>query len=251
MESDHHGSGVLQPISTQKLSWQSPARMAGRNCYIQICLLPRTDVPEHCAILEIYALTISMDEDALDCPCAGLGSFPSLLFTHNEIENEAILPAGEVHHSGGDLLPVSGVSQDRALQDPEELQPGDHQQDPDYAGVSSADLQSWRAQIAKFHRAAGHPIARNLARMLQDAQIERWKIKEALQYRCPVCEEHKPGGKSSRQVAPMSIRPLPQPWEHLGIDITEWEVPGIDLKVKFMVMMDMATHYRVTETLAT
>ena len=181
----------------------------------------------------------------------GLDPFPSLLFTHNEIENEAILPAGEVHHSGGDLLPVSGVSQDRALQDPEELQPGDHQQDPDYAGVSSADLQSWRAQVAKFHRAAGHPIARNLARMLQDAQIERWKIKEALQYRCPVCEEHKPGGKSSRQVAPMSIRPLPQPWEHLGIDITEWEVPGIDLKVKFMVMMDMATHYRVTETLAT
>ena len=106
-------------------------------------------------------------------PVQGLDPFPSLLFTHNEIENEAILPAGEVHHSGGDLLPVSGVSQDRALQDPEELQPGDHQQDPDYAGVSSADLQSWRAQVAKFHRAAGHPIARNLARMLQDAQIER------------------------------------------------------------------------------
>ena len=112
-------------------------------------------------------------------------------------------------------------------------------------------FQAWRAQIARFHRAAGHPIARNLARMLQDAQVEKWKIKEAFQYRCPVCEEHKPGGKSSRQVAPMSIRPLPQPWEHLGIDITEWEVPGIDLKVKFMVMMDMATHYRVTETLAT
>ena len=88
-------------------------------------------------------------------------------------------------------------------------------------------FQAWRAQIARFHRAAGHPIARNLARMLQDAQVEKWKIKEAFQYRCPVCEEHKPGGKSSRQVAPMSIRPLPQPWEHLGIDITEWEVPGI------------------------
>ena len=34
------------------------------------------------------------------------------------------------------------------------------------------------------------------------------------------------------------------------MDITEWEVPGMDLKVRFIVLMDMATQYRVTEVLS-
>ena len=117
--------------------------------------------------------------------------------------------------------------------------------------VSPKERQAWEAKISRFHRAAGHPTARNLARMLQDAQVEPWKVKAALQYRCPACEEQKPGGSSSKQVPNVSIRPLPQAWEQVGINIAEWEVPGQDLKVKFILLMDMATGYRVTESLAT
>jgi len=40
-------------------------------------------------------------------------------------------------------------------------------------------------------------------------------------------------------------------WERLGIDVGEWEVPGRDLKIKFILFMDMATRYGVTETFFT
>ena len=49
--------------------------MARRNRYIQICLLPRADVPEHCEILEIYASAITMDENAVDRTFARYVSF--------------------------------------------------------------------------------------------------------------------------------------------------------------------------------
>ena len=49
-----------------------------------------------------------------------------------------------------------------------------------------------------------------------------------------VCEEVKPGGISSKQVSRASVHELPEPWEQLG---------------KFVLLMDMATRYKVTEVL--
>lgn len=45
------------------------------------------------------------------------------------------------------------------------------------------------------------------------------------------------------------MRNLPGPWEQVGIDVTEWEVPGENIKVKFVIMMDLCTEYKVTNVL--
>ena len=87
--------------------------------------------------------------------------------------------------------------------------------------------------------------------MLSDAKVEKWKVKQALRFKCSVCEEQKPGGSSSKQIPPSSLRPLPLAWEHLGADVGEWTVPGVDLKIKFILFIDLATKYRVVEVLST
>ena len=159
----------------------------------------------------------------------------------------AELYAGDIHPEvpAGDALAVPpGVAPDAPDQDQEGL---DQEADP--GEPSAEDREKWRVQLVRFHRAAGHPTSRNMARMLADAQLPRWKIQECLNYRCPVCEEVKPGGISSKQVSPASVHELPEPWEQLGIDVAEWEVPGINAKVKFVLLMDMATRYKVTEVL--
>eukprot|EP00438_Fugacium_kawagutii_P003967 Skav207534 [mRNA] locus=scaffold756:114473:122071:+ [translate_table: standard] len=115
--------------------------------------------------------------------------------------------------------------------------------------VSKKDQERWMVKLTKFHKAAGHASPRNLARMLADAQVDKWKIRAAMNFRCPLCEELRPGGTSSKQIPPASIRSLPRAWEQLGMDIGEWTVPGRDLKIKFLLMMDMATRYRVVEPL--
>lgn len=137
------------------------------------------------------------------------------------------------------------------LEVPEDGDPGEPQAEgavpPGHP--SDEDRERWKVQLVRFHRAAGHPTSRNMARMLADAQLPRWKIQECLSYKCPVCEEVKPGGISSKQISPASVHELPEPWEHLGIDVAEWEVPGVNLKIKFVLLMDMATRYKVTEVL--
>ncbi|CAL1146255.1 unnamed protein product, partial [Cladocopium goreaui] len=187
-------------------------------------------------------------------PVEGVDPFCEALYIQNEIyaESEGWLHPAEVLPPCGDL---PSEAEERERDQPDAALPGQAEEiktteDEDYKDVTPQMLTRWKAQLSKFHRAAGHPTSRNLARMLTDAQVEKWKVKEALKYRCAICEEQKPGGKSSKQVPPISLRPLPQAWEHLGIDIGEWEVPTQNLKVKFILLMDMATHYRVTEVLA-
>eukprot|EP00435_Cladocopium_sp_Y103_P033009 s416_g8.t1 len=187
-------------------------------------------------------------------PVEGVGPFREALYIQNETytEAEGWLHPAEVHHSGGALPPdleeIDGQLPGADL--PGRVEEISSTEDEDYKDVTPQMMTKWKAQLSKFHRAAGQPTSRNLARMLTDAKVDRWKVKEAFKYRCHTCEEQKPGGKSSKQVPPISLRPLPQAWEHLGIDIGEWEVPTQNLKVKFILMMDMATHYRVTKVLA-
>ena len=113
------------------------------------------------------------------------------------------------------------------------------------------EREKWEARLSRFHRAAGHPTSRNMARVMADAQLPRWKVKAALDFKCSACQEAKLGGISSKEIGPASTRDLPNPFEHVGMDIAEWEVPGGVVKLKFILMMDMATKYKVTETMFT
>ena len=157
----------------------------------------------------------------------------------NEIFNPDLCPAlPDQDQPGG--VPLSPVQPDGDL--PGDI--GDGEPEP-----SDRERELWRNKIIHFHKAAGHATPRNMARMMADAHLPRWKIKMTLDYKCPVCAEVKPGGISSGQISPASTRQLPAPWEQIGIDVAEWEVPGVNLKVKFVMIMDMATRYKVTEVL--
>ena len=179
---------------------------------------------------QLMAVSDADDEFSETDPGADL---PDRLQHDDRAQHSELVP-----HSDGARQPV-----------PQERSRGDLLRWDDGQLVSTKDQETWKIKLLKFHRAAGHPSSRNLARMLHDAQVEKWKIKMALSLKCPACEELKPGGSSSKQIPPSSMRPLPEAWDHLGIDVSEWTVPGKDLKLKFVLFMDMATRYKVTENL--
>ena len=104
----------------------------------------------------------------------------------------------------------------------------------------------WLVKLIHFHKAAGHCSSRNLARIVRDANLEPWKIKMAVDFRCPTCESLKPGGISSGQAATHAQF---GPWEAVGLDVSEWTIPGKTTKLKFLLMIDMATRIRAVQPL--
>ena len=117
------------------------------------------------------------------------------------------------------------------------------------AGVDEATFKSWQAQIAKFHKAAGHPTNRNLARIVKEAGHEEWRVQVALDHQCPACQSLKLGGTSSGQLPPASTMGLVPAWHSVGVDAGEWVVPHSKHKVKFLVFVDVATKLRVVHPL--
>ena len=103
-------------------------------------------------------------------------------------------------------------------------------------------------EIAKFHKAAGHPTNRNLARIIKDAGHPEWKAQVAREFYCPSCESPRPGGMSSGQVPPASTHGQFQAWEAIAVDSAEWIPPG-KKKVKFLLFMDVAPKLRVAHVL--
>ena len=115
----------------------------------------------------------------------------------------------------------------------------------EFEGVDPRELRDWEAQVAKFHKAAGHPTNRNLSRIVKDAGHPGWKVEVALRHQCPACLSLKPGGTSSGQVPPASTQTMYAAWEAVGVDSGEWVPPGSRTKVKFLLFMDLATKLRV------
>ena len=116
-------------------------------------------------------------------------------------------------------------------------------------GVTQEEVDRWTAQVAKYHRAAGHPANRNLARVVKDAGHADWKVNVVLRHACPACESLKPGGTSSGKVPPASTSPMYQAWQAVGVDSGEWVVPSQKRKVKFILFVDVATKLRVVHPL--
>eukprot|EP00438_Fugacium_kawagutii_P031764 Skav205351 [mRNA] locus=scaffold1956:24961:32706:- [translate_table: standard] len=117
--------------------------------------------------------------------------------------------------------------------------------------VSEKERQQWHARLCHFHRAAGHPSNRNLARILKDANKEPWKIRACMNFRCSACEAVKPGGGASKQVPPASLGRLPRAWQVMLMDVGEMPFWHHKVKMKFMMMMDAATKYKVAVPLST
>ncbi len=115
----------------------------------------------------------------------------------------------------------------------------------DTAEVGSELRARWEAQIAKFHKAAGHPSNRNLARIIKEAGHEEWKVEMARNYHCPACASLKSGGTSSGSVPPATTHKMYSAWHAVGVDSGEWIPPGSKIKVKFLLLMDLATKLRV------
>ena len=136
-----------------------------------------------------------------------------------------------------------------------EMIDADEEQDEPQRGSCGLPTQQerdqWMVQLKKYHRASGHPNNFNLARILRDAGMEKWKIDAASTLHCDECAALKLGGDSSGKVPPASMRPMPKAWEVVGMDCTEWTPPGIKKKFKILVMMDLATRFKVTSTLLT
>eukprot|EP00438_Fugacium_kawagutii_P003117 Skav222832 [mRNA] locus=scaffold1338:43482:51341:- [translate_table: standard] len=117
--------------------------------------------------------------------------------------------------------------------------------------VSEKERQDWHAKLCHFHRAAGHPSNRNLARILKDANKEPWKIRACMSFRCSACEAVKPGGGASKQIPPASLGRLPRAWQVMMMDVGEMPFWHHKIKLKFLVMLDAATKYKVAVPLST
>ena len=118
-------------------------------------------------------------------------------------------------------------------------------------GVTKNEYDRRQANVARFHKAAGHPTNRNLARIIEDAGHPRWKVEVALHHSCPACLSLRSEGTSSGQVPPVSTHQQYEAWMAIAVDSAEWIPPGRRIKVKFLVMMDVATKLRVVQPLFT
>ena len=125
---------------------------------------------------------------------------------------------------------------------PEALLPADFPEarlpdDSVLAGVSQQEHDAWNAKINHYHRAAGHPMAEISFDFFEMPACHS----EAMDFKCPACESLKRGGRSSGNVPPAATHPLPAAWEAIGLDASEWLVPHSKIKLRFLLMMDLAT----------
>ena len=173
------------------------------------------------------------DLRALAFPLTGGNLYPL------ESHGDPLESRGDPLESRGDPLESRG--------DPSESRGDEVPKLLDGGPVPKAELERWTAKVAKFHKAAGHPSNKNLGRIVQEAGHPQWKIDVAKRYHCPACASLKQGGTSSGQIPPAATHQQYEAWEAVGVDAGEWVPPGSKKKVKFILMVDLATKLRVIQ----
>ena len=166
-----------------------------------------------------------------------------LLFLHQD--TPAALEEEEIYH-------LASAAQLHHKEEEHHLLPAqapEPEQETSEAAPTEDEKRKWAARVAHFHKAAGHPTNRNLARLIKNAGMPSWKSEMALQHQCPACQALQPGGTSSSQIPPASTRSDWKAWQAVGMDVAEWQVPGSKNKVKFLLMMDLATKLRTVQPL--
>eukprot|EP00438_Fugacium_kawagutii_P021819 Skav230869 [mRNA] locus=scaffold1335:307503:315465:- [translate_table: standard] len=109
------------------------------------------------------------------------------------------------------------------------------------ASIPKKEQDQWEAKLRHYHRAAGHPSNKNLIHLFKDAGLPEWKLIMAKRFTCSACESIKMGGSSSGQVPPASTQLNYRPWQAVGMDASDWLVPGQKIKIRFILMIDLAT----------
>ena len=144
----------------------------------------------------------------------------------------------EIDFPDGDLCPADVVIDldDDAAEPP---QPSSSTPSP-----TDAEKERWKVKLLQFHKAAGHCSGRNLARIVRDAKMEPWKVKMAMDFKCPTCDGLRPGGMSSGNIPPAATHAQFGPWEAVGLDVAEWYVPMRSTKQKFLLIIDMCIRLR-------
>ena len=113
------------------------------------------------------------------------------------------------------------------------------------ADPTADELRLWKVQLLKYSKTAGHPNNYNLARIIKESGKAKWQVDAALRLECDDCKALKLGGSSSGQIPPAAMRSPPAAWEAVGMDTTDWIPPNSKGKYKLLVMMDLATHFKV------
>eukprot|EP00439_Symbiodinium_sp_Y106_P043386 s5396_g5.t1 len=116
-------------------------------------------------------------------------------------------------------------------------------------GPTEEERKAWDRKLRRFHTAAGHPSNSQLSRIIKEAGKPKWMVEAAARFSCPHCESSAPGGMSSKQVPPLSTRPIPVAWQQVVSDVGEWTSIPHKCKLKFVVFVDAATKLRVAEPL--
>ncbi|CAE7387909.1 unnamed protein product, partial [Symbiodinium sp. CCMP2592] len=120
---------------------------------------------------------------------------------------------------------------------------------PDRSEPTDEERGNWDRKLKRFHSAAGHPSNHQLARIVKEAGKPKWMVEAAMKFSCPHCEAVRPGGLSSKQIPPLSTRPLPCACQQVVADVGEWTSVAQKCKLKFVVFVDAATKLRVAEPL--
>ena len=130
-----------------------------------------------------------------------------------------------------------------------EIEPEPPEDQAEHPAPTDEERSQWERKLKRLHNAAGHPSNHQLSRIVKEASKPQWMVEAAARFSCPHCEAVQPGGLASKQIPPLSTRPLPAAWQQVVADVGEWTSVAHKCKLKFVVFVDAATKLRVAEPL--
>lgn len=103
-----------------------------------------------------------------------------------------------------------------------------------------------RRRLFLLHSATGHGQIRHLIQTLKRRGVSRNVLKEAEQFRCPVCEERK--RPQPRNMS--SLEPIPMRFQVVSCDVGHWFHPTTKEKWQFVVCVDESSRFKVARFVA-
>lgn len=106
--------------------------------------------------------------------------------------------------------------------------------------VTPSMREQARAMLHKIHKAAGHPVNRNLVKLCRDRKLPPWVVEEAKVLKCQACTESMRG---NQKVIPRSLADCARPWQFVAMDSFELPFPALKMKARYLILVCVATHF--------